>query len=156
MKKIILFILVAFLAPVIASSQTVSYEVYALKFAAAEHASPISVFAMNAPGNDSLKIFFMIWLVKGNNGKNILVDAGFLKDMEEAKNFGIVNFIRPDSMLFRVGLKPEDITDIILTHPHWDHIDGIDMFPNARVWIQKEDFNYFVGGAWQSGGNNWS
>ena len=156
MKKIFLIILVVLLASVIASSQTVNYEVYALKFATAGHALPISGFAMNASGNDSVKIVFMIWLVKGDNGKNILIDAGFLKDMKEAKDFGVGNYSRPDSMLFKVGLKREDITDVILTHPHWDHIDGIDLFPNAHVWIQKEDFNYFVGGAWQSDGNNWA
>ena len=155
MKKIFLIILVVLLASVIASSQTVNYEVYALKFATAGHALPISGFAMNASGNDSVKICFMIWLVKGNNGKNILVDAGFIEDIEEAKDFDLANYTRPDSILFKVGLKPEDITDVILTHPHWDHMDGIDLFPNAHVWIQKDDFNYFVGSAWQRDGNNW-
>lgn len=154
MKKLILFILLVLLTSVIASSQTVNYEVYALKFAVGGYALPISGFAMNASGNDSVKIVFMIWLVKGDNGKNILVDAGFLEDMEEGKDF-IASYTRPDSMLFKVGVKREEITDVILTHPHWDHIDGIDLFPNAHVWIQKEDFNYFVGGAWQSDGNNW-
>ena len=110
---------------------------------------------MNASHNDSVKISFMIWLVKGDNGKNILVDAGFLEDIAEAKDFAIASYTRPDSMLFKVGLKREDITDVILTHPHWDHMDGIDLFPNAHVWIQKDDFNYFVGSAWQRDGNNW-
>ena len=55
-------------------------------------------------------------------------------------------------MLFGVGLKPTDITDIILTHPHWDHMDGVGLFPNAQVWMQKEDYNYFVGAAWQKKG----
>ncbi|HUB60290.1 MAG TPA: MBL fold metallo-hydrolase, partial [Puia sp.] len=49
-----------------------------------------------------------------------------------------------------VGLNPGDITDIILSHPHWDHIDGVGLFPNAHIWIQKEDYGYFVGAAWRS------
>ena len=84
----------------IAFCQTVNYEVYALKFAVAGDALPISGFAMNASNNDSVKICFIIWLIKGNNGKGILVDAGFLKDIEEAKDFDIANYTRPDSMLF--------------------------------------------------------
>ena len=56
-------------------------------------------------------------------------------------------------MLSRVSLQAKDITDVILTHPHWDHADGVDLFPNAQVWIQKEDFNYCVGTAWQKEGN---
>ena len=157
MKKLIPFILIVLLAPLIASSQGVNYEVYALKFAAAGNALPISAMAMHGPDNDSLKLFFIIWLIKGDNGKNILVDAGFLNDIKETegKDLNIVNYIRPDSVLFKVGLRREDITDIILTHPHWDHIDGIDLFPNAHIWLQKEDYNYFVGAAWQSDGFNW-
>ena len=104
---------------------------------------------MNGPDKDSVDISFIVWLIKGNNGKNILVDVGFLRDVEEAKDFGIINFVRPDSMLLKVGLHAEDITDIILTHPHWDHIDGLGLFPKAHIWIQKEDYNYFVGAAWQ-------
>ena len=137
-----------------ASSQIENYEVYALKFASMEHPTPISQWALNGPNNDSVNIFFMVWLIKGNNGKNILVDAGFLKDIEDAKDFGIINYVRPDSMLLKVALKAEDITDIILSHPHWDHIDGLGLFPNAHIWIQKEDFNYFVGTAWQKNGSN--
>ena len=154
MKKLIFFILIVLSAPLMASSQTINYEVYALKFASSAHPIPISEFAMNGPDNDSVNIFFMIWLIKGNNAKNILVDAGFLNDVKEAKDFNVTNYIRPDSMLLRLNLRAEDITDIILSHPHWDHIDGIDLFPNAHVWIQKEDFNYFVSTAWQKGGNN--
>jgi glyoxylase-like metal-dependent hydrolase (beta-lactamase superfamily II) len=155
MKKSVQVILIVLLAALNASSQTVNYEVYALKFATVEHALPISAVALRGPDNDSVNLFFLVWLVKGDNGKNVLVDAGFINDIAEAKDFSVKNYIRPDSLLFKVNLKREDITDIILTHPHWDHIDGIDLFPNAHTWIQKEDYNYFTGQAWQTGGNNW-
>jgi glyoxylase-like metal-dependent hydrolase (beta-lactamase superfamily II) len=112
------------------------------------------MWAMNGTSNDSLNMCFMVWLIKGNNGKNILVDAGFLRDVKEAKDYNVINFVRPDSMLLKLGLHIEDITDIILSHPHWDHIDGIDLFPNAHVWVQKEDFIYFVSTAWQRNGNH--
>jgi glyoxylase-like metal-dependent hydrolase (beta-lactamase superfamily II) len=127
--------------------------VYAIKFAAMANPTPISAWADKGPQKDSVNIDFMIWLIKGN-GKNILVDAGFLRDNEGTKYFAITNYIRPDSVLSKLTLKAEDITDIILSHPHWDHIDGIGLFPNAHIWIQKEDFNYFIGTAWQKGGSN--
>ena len=137
-------------------SQTPNYEVYSLKFASAFEGKPfpLSYLVLDAPEKEKGNAIFMVWLVKGDNGKNILVDAGFLKDVEEAKNYGVTDYIRPDSMLFSVGLKATDITDIILTHPHWDHMDGVDLFPNARVWMQKEDYNYFVGSAWQKKGGS--
>ena len=33
---------------------------------------------------------------------------------------------------------------------HWDHAGGIDLFPAARVWIQKDEYDYYAGDAWQS------
>jgi glyoxylase-like metal-dependent hydrolase (beta-lactamase superfamily II) len=47
-------------------------------------------------------------------------------------------------------VKPEEITDVIITHMHWDHADGMDLFPNARRWIQKEEYQYYTGEAWQT------
>jgi glyoxylase-like metal-dependent hydrolase (beta-lactamase superfamily II) len=130
-------------------SQNINYEVYALRFASVEHSFALSSFVLGAADKDSMHGVFMFWLIKGSNGKNILVDAGFINDVDEANNFDLKKYIRPDSMLTRVGLQAEDITDVILTHPHWDHADGIGLFPNAQVWIQKEDYGYFVGAAWQ-------
>jgi glyoxylase-like metal-dependent hydrolase (beta-lactamase superfamily II) len=153
MKKSILFILIALFASPGAWSQPEKYEVYALRFASSDTAWPISLWVDKGPQNDSVQIDFMVWLIKGN-GKNILVDAGFFSDIPDAKEFGIVNYVRPDSVLQKVRLKATDITDIILSHPHWDHIDGIDLFPNAQVWMQQDDFYYFIGAAWQKGGVN--
>ena len=45
------------------------------------------------------------------------------------------------------GVKPEEITDVIISHVHWDHLDGIDLFPKARVWIQREEFDYYLDSA---------
>ena len=52
------------------------------------------------------------------------------------------------------GIQPEGITDIVISHAHWDHLGGIDLFPKAKVWIQREEFRYYTGDAWQSGGDH--
>lgn len=151
MKHVIPVLLI--LLSITASAQTEKYKVYAIKFAGTSHAWPIADWADKGPRNDSVGIDFMVWLIKGN-GKNILVDAGFLNDIEDAKEFGIVDYTRPDSALLPLGINPADITDIILSHPHWDHIDGVGLFTNAHIWMQKEDYNDFVGGAWQKPGTS--
>jgi glyoxylase-like metal-dependent hydrolase (beta-lactamase superfamily II) len=133
-----------------AFSQNNNYEIFALKFGERTNKIPVSDAAVGAAGNDSLNVCFMYWLLKGN-GKIILVDAGFTDDM--AINPKFITWSRPDKMLEKINIKPADITDIILTHPHWDHIGGIDLFPDAHVWMQKDDYDYFVGTAWQEGGN---
>ena len=42
------------------------------------------------------------------------------------------------------------MTDLFLSHMHWDHAGGIDLFPTARVWVQKDEYDYYTGDAWQS------
>src|ERR1051325_8578683 len=54
----------------------------------------------------------------------------------------------------RAGVKPHEVTDVILTHAHWDHADGADLFPKATVWIQKDEYTYYTGAAWQAGGQH--
>ena len=127
------------------------YEVYAIRFG--KHWSrKLSEAAVGAADTGKIEGCNMIWLLKGN-GKTILIDAGFL--LNENSNrmtnnfFNNSNYIRPDSALLRINIKAEDITDIIITHPHWDHIDGIGLFPSAQLWMQNDDYNYFVGTAWQ-------
>src|SRR5258706_5770331 len=155
MKKFLFIVFIALIAVFPAFSQKqASYEVYALKYATLAHPTPISQWVMNGPGKDSVDIFFMFWLIKGDNGKNILIDAGCHGDLQAAIEFGLTTYTRPDSVLLETGLKPADVTDIIITHPHWDHIDGINLFPNAQIWIQKEDYNYYVGLAWQKEGKH--
>jgi glyoxylase-like metal-dependent hydrolase (beta-lactamase superfamily II) len=154
MKKTILVLLVILTSTLSAWCQPENYDVFAVRFTSTSQPSPISAWAYKGPEKDSVNIDFMVWLIKGKNSKNILLDAGFLGGIEDAKDFGIINYIRPDSMLLKAGVNPGDITDIIISHPHWDHIDGIDLFPNAHIWMQKEDFNYFVGTAWQKNSNN--
>jgi glyoxylase-like metal-dependent hydrolase (beta-lactamase superfamily II) len=150
MKKKLLFLQLGLIGSIGLQAQSPDYKVYAIRFASMAHPAAISNFADNGPNTDSVNMAFSIWLIKGDNGKNILVDAGFQNDIEDAKYFDLANYIRPDSVLAKVGLQPGDITDIILSHPHWDHIDGVGLFPKAHIWIQKEDYNYFVGAAWAS------
>ena len=131
-----------------AFGQEISYEVFALKFGTTNGKVPISAIAVGAESKDSVEICYMVWLLKGTNGKTVLVDAGFA----DTAKLGLRKYIRPDRALQRLGIQAKDITDVIVTHPHTDHVNGIDLFPDAMVWMQKADFEYFVGEAWQNGG----
>jgi glyoxylase-like metal-dependent hydrolase (beta-lactamase superfamily II) len=94
----------------------------------------------------------MVWVVRGS-GHTIVVDSGFYRP-QFFKNWKVRDFVRPDMAVARAGVKPEDVTDVILTHAHWDHADGADLFPKAKVWIQKDEYSYYTGAAWQEGGKH--
>ena len=147
MKKRLLFPLLC-LASVHLYSQKNTYEIYALEFEKIDWRPAVSDIAVGAMAKDTLQANMVIWLLKGDNGKTILVDAGYINQDHPKR------YMSPDSVLQKLNLKPGDITDVVLTHPHWDHVGGILLFPNAMVWMQQDDFNYFVGTAWQPKGFN--
>jgi glyoxylase-like metal-dependent hydrolase (beta-lactamase superfamily II) len=129
-----------------AQSKT-QYEIYAIRYATLPGFSVAELVAGADPAR-KLDIAMMIWLVRGN-GHNILVDSGFYHD-RFFKDWHVNDFVKPSDTLKPLGVKPEDITDIIISHMHWDHSDGMDLFPNARVWIQKDELQYYAGEAWQT------
>ena len=130
----------------------VTYEVYALSYGTYP-GFPVSALIGGVDKNRKMDLQMMIWLLKGSNGKRILIDTGCYRDTI-AQFKGITNFIKPSDTLVKVGLSANDITDIIISHMHWDHADGIDLFPNAKIWIQKEEYDYYTGAAWQLGGKH--
>jgi len=45
----------------------------------------------------------------------------------------------------RLGFSPEDVSDIVLTHMHFDHCGGIPDFPHARVHVYRREYEAFTG-----------
>ena len=133
------------------------YDVYAIEFGLSNTWTPISEIAIDSKSTDSVRFAFYVWYLKGDSGKKVLVDAGFLEDPAQ-RDTDIVRSVeryqRPDSALQRLHVSADEITDVVITHPHWDHIGGLDLFKKATVWIQRKDFAYFVGDAWQKGADN--
>ena len=86
--------------------------------------------------------------------KNILIDTGNgTKFDEKKKSIYDINFdtSEPKNFLEQYGLKPSDITDVILTHLHFDHCGGstilengkvVPAFPNAKYYVQRDQYNH--------------
>lgn len=90
-------------------------------------------------------IVFMIYLVRTEN-RLILVDAG----CETMPGFEMSDFIGPVKALEEMNITPEDITDVVITHSHHDHIECVKYFKNAVIYIQKDEYEsgklYFTEG----------
>lgn len=66
----------------------------------------------------------------------------------------MADYLRPDEAVKMAGVQPDAVTDIVVSHAHWDHLGGVDLFPKAIVWIQKEEYSYYTTDAWQPGGDH--
>ena len=51
-----------------------------------------------------------------------------------------------DMQLKQLGLTPDDITAIILSHCHWDHMGGLEFFRGTKafknIYVSESDFEY--------------
>ena len=70
--------------------------------------------------------------------RSVLVDTGF-GDPELARLWQVREFIPVPDLLGQVGLAPDRITDVILTHGHWDRVGGLRDFMHARIWIARDE-----------------
>lgn len=129
------------------------YEVYAIEYARMP-GSDVTDLLLGAESALTVDLTLMFWLIKDLHGRIVLVDTGCLPDNSHLNEEYRKTYIPPDQAIAKLGVTPEDITDIIITHLHWDHADGIPLFPNAHVWIQKAELEYYATSAWQEGGDH--
>jgi len=112
----------------------------------------VADMVIGAPKGEKIDTIYAVWLIRGG-GRNILFDSGFHRE-RWFKQWTIKDYVRPDDAVRLAGVQPEEVTDIVISHAHWDHMGGIDLFPKAVVWIQKDEFAYYTGPAWQPGGRH--
>ena len=87
------------------------------------------------------------------NGRNIIIDTGN-GDKWDKKYKSIYNIrldkVNLNNSLSKVGLSPDNITDVICTHLHFDHAGGnttynndqiVPTFPNAQYWVHKDNWD---------------
>jgi len=88
---------------------------------------------------------FPVWtaLVVHPEG-NVLFDAGCHKeDWQRPFILECLHMTKEDTPMYRIGqlgLTPEDINYIVLSHMHPDHHGFIDRFPNAEIIVSDDEF----------------
>lgn len=123
-------------------------EVYAVRYGTIR-GFPLRGLLPDAPEGEQIDIAMAVWVIRTAD-RVVLFDTGFFR-AAWFERFDVQDFVRPDRVLAPLGLGPEDVTDIVVSHAHWDHMGGLELFPNATAWIQRDEFVYYTGQAWQPG-----
>jgi glyoxylase-like metal-dependent hydrolase (beta-lactamase superfamily II) len=118
------------------------WHVFAIRYATLPD-FPVASLVAGADKTRRMDIAMMVWLLEATDGRNILVDAGFYHARFREK-WKPRDFMLPSAAVGWMNVQPNEVTDIIITHVHWDHLDGADLFPEATVWIQREEYEHYV------------
>jgi glyoxylase-like metal-dependent hydrolase (beta-lactamase superfamily II) len=119
--------------------QPVLWDVYVIEYARSKNQPWVDlVSGMYDEGVMDLPFSFIL---ARHGDRNVLIDTGFMQGDHHAfpRKFRIPMWISPVRMLSEMNLAPEAISDIFITHAHFDHMGSIAEFPNAHIYIQKSE-----------------
>lgn len=118
--------------------QNTHWDIYVLEYARSKDQPWVDLISgMYQDGVMDLPFSFIL---ARRGDRNVLVDTGFMQDDHSfSQKFGIPYWISPLRMLGELGIEPGGITDIFVTHAHFDHMGSIGEFPNAQIYIQKSE-----------------
>ena len=115
---------------------------------------PKPLWQKTNPSDDAnrIKLATRHLLLESEN-KKIIIDTGMGNkwDKKSKTIYSVDEKLSMDVALKERGLKAEDITDVLLTHLHFDHTGGSTIqnkgkvepaFPNARYFVQKQNFDW--------------
>ena len=102
-----------------------------------------SIFTFLRNMGTPIDIPIIAWYIEGR-GHRILVDTGGHDPAREGLHqpYQREPGQDPIARLSALGVRPEDIDILILTHLHWDHASNIHLFPKARVIVQREELRF--------------
>lgn len=119
-----------------------NWEVYAVKYADRNERTRADSFIFDDNHDAAHGMDYFMWVLRRGDDI-ILVDTGY--DMAEASSRNRPIRLDPVAALAPFGIKPEDVTKIIVTHLHYDHAGGLHLFPNATLHLQAAEMAYATG-----------
>jgi glyoxylase-like metal-dependent hydrolase (beta-lactamase superfamily II) len=117
------------------------YEIYAIKYAHLFRHSP-----ENFIDGDShavpMPLDYFVWAIKGAQ-RTFILDTGFAPELGVKR--GRQHIRSPAVGLKAIGIDPDRVEDVIISHMHYDHSGNHDLFPNSRFHLQDREMAYCTG-----------
>lgn len=127
------------------------HSLYAIRYATRDARRP-EHFIGGDPHDAPMPMDYFTWVAVGDDGRAVVIDTGFDAAMAKKRRRA---FLRcPVEALRLVGLDPDQVEDVVLTHLHYDHVGNFARFPKARFHLQAPELAYATGPAMRHPGLN--
>jgi len=122
-------------------TQTPEYELFAIRYAHHDRKRRDN-FIDGDPHDRMMALDYYLWVVRHRDATYV-IDTGF--DAATARKRGRTFLFDPGESLRALGVEPDSVQDVIVTHLHYDHIGNFALFPNARFHLQDAEMAYATG-----------
>lgn len=123
------------------AESSATHRIYAIRYAHRDGGAHEHFYRAPACA-DPMPMAYYVWLVASDAGV-VVFDTGYTRQKAEA--LGRRYFGTPPELLRRLGVEPDDVDHLVLSHFHFDHIGHIASFPNARITVQEEEMRFWFG-----------
>ena len=117
------------------------YEVFALKYAHLDRTRNQN-FIAHDPHDGPMPMDYFVWVIKSHD-RAWLIDTGFGEAAASSRNRHLERC--PIGALSVLGMKGDEVTDVVITHLHYDHAGNLPLVPNAKIHIQEAEMHYATG-----------
>jgi glyoxylase-like metal-dependent hydrolase (beta-lactamase superfamily II) len=98
-------------------------------------------FHMYGEPDAGLGIDYYFWVIRDSGGVT-LVDTGFAPEAGARRNRQ--GYTTPAQALPGLGIDPDDVTAIVITHAHWDHTGNVSQFPRAQLVLTEAEYDFWT------------
>jgi glyoxylase-like metal-dependent hydrolase (beta-lactamase superfamily II) len=119
-----------------------TYRLYAVKYAHHDRRAHENFLQGDPHDTAPMPLDYFVWAIVGES-RTFILDTGF--DAAMAKKRGREFITPPGDGLKMIGIDPDDVKDVIISHMHYDHTGNNDLFPNATYHLQDREMAFCTG-----------
>ena len=118
------------------------FEIYAVRYGHLDRRGASENFIGGDEHDLPMPLDYFVWAIVGAN-KTYVMDTGFDEAMGAKRQRTVVRPV--DQGLRAIGIEAAQVSDVIISHMHFDHAGNTEMFPNARYHVQDREMAYCTG-----------
>jgi glyoxylase-like metal-dependent hydrolase (beta-lactamase superfamily II) len=117
------------------------YELFAIAYARVDR-NAADNFVGGDPHNAPMPLNYYVWLAR-NARHTVVIDTGFDQAAADQRQRTMLKPVAEG--LAALGVTPQAVDDVIITHMHYDHAGNGDLFAGARYHLQDAEMSYATG-----------
>jgi glyoxylase-like metal-dependent hydrolase (beta-lactamase superfamily II) len=116
-----------------------TYKLYAIKYARHERTAAENFMDGDPHDTSPMPLDYFVWAIVGD-GRTLVVDTGFDRVVGDKRGRQVTRPVAEG--LEALGIRHQEVRDVIITHMHYDHAGNADLFGQARFHVQDDEMQF--------------